>query len=97
MDVINTDQEIPTMRTSKSAERGRTLRVKFLSTEGMGGNDDVRIGHNGVVNVYKRDVPVDVPEKFLKVVDDGIITIKNEDGSMVNKKRFPYEIVREAA
>lgn len=94
MDVINTNQDEPTMKTAKAIKRGRTVKVRFISTEGMGGTDDVRIGHNGVVNVYKRDEVVEVPEAYLAVVDDGIVTIKNEDGSLVNKKRFPYELIR---
>ena len=93
--MIDTTQEQQTMVSEHSGKRSRAKAsdvewVMFPSTEGIGGADDVKIGHNCVVNVYKRDVPVAVPKHYLEVVDNGVVTMKLDDGQMVTKKRFPY-------
>lgn len=49
------------------------------------GNDmsDVLIGHNYVLNVYKRNVAVDMDEMFFDVLKHAVVTteVPNADGS----------------
>lgn len=45
------------------------VRVILRSSEGPGGSDDVQLGVNGRVNLYKREVPVDMHEDYFHALE----------------------------
>jgi hypothetical protein len=82
-------------KTGKAREQGRTFTVTIHPGPG---NDmsDVVIGHNYVLNVYKRNVPVQMTEVYLNVLRDAVVStdVPTADGTMqaVTIPQYSYTV-----
>lgn len=78
----------------KAAGKHRNQGRMFTVTIHPGpGNDmsDVVIGHNYVLNVYQRNVPVQMAENYLRVLRDAVVTttVQSPDGQMTQAVSIP--------
>ena len=76
--------------------RKKELKRYMITFLGEGG--DVEIGHNFKLNVYQRNVPVEIDENFLQVVKDAVVTsdVPNGQGGFVTKRKPVYQFEVEA-
>ncbi len=72
-DIDKTKETKSKLGTDKGRLSGKT--VKLTIHPGTGGDmSDVLIGHNYVLNQYKRNVEVEMPFEFYQVLKDAVVT-----------------------
>ena len=95
LDDMGSHEEAKAKAAAKAPKaKGKTYTVTIHSNNGD--NSDVLLGHNYVLNQYKRNVPVQMNENFLQVLKDSVVqtTVQSADGvnSSVSIPQYAYTV-----
>ncbi|RFC65014.1 hypothetical protein DYI37_03875 [Fulvimarina endophytica] len=92
--------ENPTDAQIAEMDDERTVRIVIPKQEGVpGGTDAVPIGVNGRVARVMRGIEVDVPVKYVRVLDNAKKTVftKDENQKIIGKEEvhiYPFSVIR---
>lgn len=95
---MKNEHEEQALQLDKDAKPARKKDLKRFLITFTGEGGDVMIGHNYKLNVYQRNVQVEIDENYLQVVKDSVVTsdVPDGKGGFITKRNPVYQYELEA-